>query len=451
MNQQNAEFDRLIRQAAAKEKTPVPEGYENRVNRVLQGLPEYPKKRRERSKQRWRVLVIAAAMMAASFTVVVASPVGQQMVQGIISYFRSDIPTQWGTPREAYEKYNSAVGATVTDQGISLTLDNITFDDNYITVFYTAKSDTGFTYPDHLKDDRSPWREKWMGAYFDFKTNGQEIQSVAQVNTDNYFVDDYTMKGMQQFALVEDYPDTINLEISTRDIAYQEGNWSFQLSVDKSVPSQETISAEPNQTLKAEGNRVTIKRFSITPTGALLVVDGEMYDFAVQDDQGRYLTVVPEAVGAGGPNAYKILGADLNTKSVTIIPLKFSTDPLDMVSVSIADFASDPDNHPEGVSGYEQVEAIEQAEDHITVTFRPQGLRMIADPQFDLLDQDGNSVYLGEESYMDFQYQSDGTVQTTVFYPYATQEQKQQIAALGLWRESGPVEQAGEPLTLQLQ
>lgn len=113
---------------------------------------------------------------------------------------------------------------------------------------------------------------------------------------------------MERFAVVKSLPDKFRLEIFTDHIFDIQGNWQVSLNIDKSAVQANTLVVTPK--IKASvtsgweelySHNITVDKVFISPFGNQLVLSEmvkdckslQKEDFALQDDQGHFLDIVP--------------------------------------------------------------------------------------------------------------------------------------------------------------
>ncbi|HHV72378.1 MAG TPA: DUF4179 domain-containing protein, partial [Clostridia bacterium] len=193
-------FDEMIKSKARLETVDVPDGFCERINSLTQNIMRENIKKR--TKAPYKVLAASVIIFVITGTIAFASPILANMAEGAISYFNAPKEFKYISKQAEYEKYNAKVGISCESNGITLTLDNIAVDDNYINIFYTINSKS----PIQLQgEDEDPlkWRLQWTAPVFWYKADGHYIEPAAQVDQDAYLVDQYTMKGMHRFALLD--------------------------------------------------------------------------------------------------------------------------------------------------------------------------------------------------------------------------------------------------------
>lgn len=191
--------------------------------------------------------IAAAVVCALCGTAAAVGPSLIKMIQGNIDFFsgapdQSEVSENLDAPRGAHDgteaeltAYNAEVGQTVTDGGVSVTLDNISIDVSSMDVFFTI---TGENIVDDALDEESFYSSSdqvWFSAPFfrDCTINGQPIAITSGSLREYYRVDGSTLKMWVHYILT-DIPegDTVVLNLSETSVLNHEGNWSFSVSLD---------------------------------------------------------------------------------------------------------------------------------------------------------------------------------------------------------------------------
>lgn len=401
-------FEQKIKALARQEEIILPQGFDERIEKRLAGLPAGKSKK----DTAFKVLLITALFVALSAVTALASPDVQRMAKGLISYFSSGQKSAYLSQEEALQKYNSTVGIAVQDQGITLKIDNIAVDDGYINVFYTVSSNTPIKV---IGSENTPmnWRLKWTAPVLFFKANNQDLTLPALIEQEAYLENTTTLKGMERFAVIESLPDEFRLDIYTEQILNVHGNWQVALNVDKSAPGADTLVVTPKiQTIVNSGwdqsykHNVTIDKVLISPFGSQIVLSELTNDvgvlipenFALKDDQGRFMDVVFSQFSGGRPgeptmvtNSFEFLNGSTKIKTLTLIPLasnlKFNGAAPAMATAPLSQV---PFKLQQNAAGTIVVDQIELNEQEFKITYHADGF--LASTHFILLDQNGKEL-----------------------------------------------------------
>ncbi|MCR6546843.1 DUF4179 domain-containing protein [Dehalobacterium formicoaceticum] len=458
------QFDQRLREKAKAEEIDMPQGFNERIDHLLENLAEAQaeqqigdnkayKSRNGRKRSKFSSIAAAAAVILLLPTVIAfTSPQAVNMAEGAISYFNAPKEFKYLSKQAEYEKYNAAVDLCSTDQGISITLNNIAVDDNYINVFYTLESEEPIQL---LGDADTPeqWRLGWTAAHFWFKADGRYIEPAAQGETDAYLVDQHTMKGMQRFALLDQLEDNFNLEMYTNWIGNREGQWHIAVNVDKSSVAVAGNTVLPNLKAsvtsgwgeKTAEHDITVKKVSISPFGSQIVLSerGEniFYNFAVRDEKGNYLPVIPAGQIASKifkvDNSFEFIPKTKNMKQVTIIPimddghsqLQFIDQETLLAQLNDGQSVKLAVND----SGSYVLESLKIDQEKMVAVLHQEGAVSVINPEFMPADETGQLLQCAE--YVDHEYNRENGEITLTYYwgKDVTQEDLEEIKGFCYW------------------
>ena len=267
------EFDKRMRARAAAEDCPLPAGFDGRLDALLEELPE---RQAARKPRRLRRTVVAAALAAALCVGGVAAAPG---VMELIAR-----PGGFGSAAEGFQPYSAQVGASVTDQGYTLSLDGIGVDEAFITLYATITGEEPIPKDERGRPELWKLRLRAEGKDLEFWGQDQEIE----------WVDDYTLKVTQRCPVARALPEQVELQVYSDELFWGVfGDWSLNLLVDKSAPDGESLVVEPNQAVTLHGGRWKVSKVVVAPSGGGLVLTGAgenpPRNFFLRDDQGNYL------------------------------------------------------------------------------------------------------------------------------------------------------------------
>ena len=304
------EFDKRMRARASAEDCPIPAGFDGRLEGLLEELPE---RQAARKPRRLRRTVVAAALAAALCVGGVAAASG---VMELIAR-----PGGFGSAAEGFQPYSAQVGASVTDQGYTLSLDGIGMDEAFITLYATITGEEPIPKDERGRPELWTLRLRAEGKDLEFWGQDQEIE----------WVDDYTLKVTQRCPVLRTLPEQVELQVYSDELFYGvEGDWSLNLLVDKSAPDGESLVVEPNQAVTLHGGRWKVSKVVAAPSGGGLVLTGAgdypPSNFFIRDDQGTYL--YSESYGLVSrsllpiSNFIAFYGGCTDMESITLVPFE---------------------------------------------------------------------------------------------------------------------------------
>ena len=302
------EFDKRMRARARAEDCPIPADFDGRLEGLLEELPE---RQAARKPRRLRRTVVAAALAAALCVGGVAAASG---VMELIAR-----PGGFGSAAEGFQPYSAQVGASVTDQGYTLSLDGIGMDEAFITLYATITGEEPIP-----KDERGR-PELWK---LRLRAEGKDLEFWGQ-DQETEWVDDYTLKVSQRCPVARALPEQVELQVYSNELFWGVfGDWSLNLLVDKSAPDGESLVVEPNQAVTLHGGRWKVSKVVVAPSGGGLVLTGAgenpPRNFFLRDDQGNYL--YEESYGLVSrpllpvSNFIGFYGGRTDMESLTIVP-----------------------------------------------------------------------------------------------------------------------------------
>lgn len=434
-------FDEKMKERARAEDCPIPEGFDGRVESVLADLPE--RRAGVRRPRRLRRVVLAAA--AAAVLCVggaVAVPELLPLVQG--GYSQSQL-------------YSAEVGASVTDQGYTLTLDGIAVDEAFITLYATITGEEPI--PSDEQGDPALWS-------LDLKAEGRELEFWGR-DVETEWIDPYTVRYTQRCPVLRTLPDQVELQVYSHELLYGvTGSWELDLLVDKSAPDGESLVVQPQEKIDLLGHKVTVDKVVVAPSGAGMVLteasDSPVPDrFLLRDDQGRILPHrwcgIVSRPGLPISNYIEFYGGTTDMTSLTIVPWVWA----------------DEDAEPAGnhkVVGY--LDELPLTDDHADEGFTLTSLEVgeseavgyfqtgqtwldlgyfYYGTDFWLLDEDGRSLELGQ-TYMDRELDRETGVWTvTIRYPEADPAELAKAVQVAFWQPNDTIVlQEDQAITIDL-
>ena len=428
------EFDKRMRARAEAEDCPIPAGFDGRLEGRLEELPE---RQAARKPRRLRRTVVAAALAAALCVGGVAAASG---VMELIAR-----PGGFGSAAEGFQPYSAQVGASVTDQGYTLSLDGIGVDEAFITLYATITGEEPIPKTERGRPELWKLRLRAEGKDLEFWGQDQEIE----------WVDDYTLKVTQRCPVARALPEQVELQVYSNELFWGVfGDWSLNLLVDKSAPDGESLVVEPNQAVTLHGGRWKVSKVVVAPSGGGLVLTGAgenpPRNFFLRDDQGNYL--YKESYGLVSrpllpiSNFIAFYGGRTDMEFLTIVPYERvspdgepagnhrvfgSLDALPLTDGSAED-------------GYTLL-TLDIGEEQAVATFQTgQGLYQYggyggSGTDFTLLDGDGAELELGD-TYLDRAYDREtGLWTVTISYPDADPAELARAEQVWFWQPNDTI------------
>lgn len=271
------------------------------------------------------------------------------IIKNILNYFYDNKESLYESDKKDLEKTGVDLNLTVEDKGIEFTINSISVDDNYITIFHTVKTDK------NIKEIDKSYKEAYFANPIEkLYIGGKDVIEGEIIEQEATYVSDNELKGMRKIDVSNiEIPNNTEIELRIDEIFGTKGNWSIFTKVDKSRAIEETYNYDINKdfivnsTYDYDGKKVdvnhniNIEKVIISPLANKIVINEKStktFDdwspmlgnsFALFDQDGKSLDVVDK--GGSGPNpetgiatnSYEFLKADKNTKSLTLVPISY--------------------------------------------------------------------------------------------------------------------------------
>lgn len=454
-------FDEKVKALARRETPPIPNDFDDKIDRLLRGLPESTAPSRRLTIPFRRVVTVAIAALFVVGAGAAATPSMRSLAKNVIHYFQSQQDSRFSSQKEIFEQFNAAVGISQTRDDTTLTIENIAVDDSYFYIFYTLTSQTPI---EKVGDAGIPekWRAEWTAPVFWARVDGKELDTSGSIQNEARFVDDYTLTGVHQLPLKEKLPDTFALQLYTGDTSdLADSAFLFQMSIDKSAIAVESRTVEPKQDIdihlgnseRSQDFSVRVERVSISPLGSSITLSEQVklnqdeqapFDsFILRDENGTNLPVsTSSGLTYGGipgtrfSNVFEFIGAAPNTKSLTFIPaLNLYRSHEVTGDIHTLPLTDNPENG-------RTLESLEVTPEKAVATFSVHGAIINPTMEFTLLNENGEEPDFFEDMFLDSVWDREtGLYTVTIFFESAlTQEQLAQIQKVMFWQP--------EPVTL---
>lgn len=274
--------------------------------------------------------IAVAISLVSMIGIGMASPAFAENIP-VLSSITQTLNSKFGFYGE-YTKYSQMVNKSVTDSGVTLTINEALADDSKLILGYTIRSDK------KINDLEVAGLSRFLSI--NGKTSGSNGSA-----TGNY-VDDYTYVGTEEIhTTIPQNSDVFNINLNVKDIGVIKGNWKFAFSVSKQELLKNTTVFKPNYKIDFPDSNVTIDKVVFSPIDTSIFISGNgknkssrsgldgMFDFdywIAFDDKGVELT--PKGLGGGefdsNTNKFSSEMEYIKTKSIpkylTIIPCKIT-------------------------------------------------------------------------------------------------------------------------------
>lgn len=218
-----------------------------------------------------------------------------------ISEFKSVIQALigYGVPKEGeYEKYSNSINKSVTDKGITLTINEVVCDDTELMIAYTIKTQ------DNIKKIVKEVKEA-TGIYFSLgqyiKIDGKEPRGGS--SSDGKYLDRNTYINSDSIDIGDmNLKNKFNVNLNVNNIYGVEGNWNFKFSLSKDEISKHINVFKPNKKVNFNDAFVNVEKVSFTPINTTITVTGNYKDKSQEASKKRQEAFKKEM--AAGQNLY---------------------------------------------------------------------------------------------------------------------------------------------------
>lgn len=272
----------------------VPEWQRERIKKKLN--------RKIRITQSFKILrigsIAAVILLAAVIAIETTSPVLAKnipLVNSVLQMF-SD---KFGYQGE-YAAYSQLVDKSVTDHGITVTINEALADDTKFIFGYTIKSDSKIENKDlNLAD-----------LFMVTKVNGSRLMGGGARGE---FIDDFTYVGSGEFEYdASSFFNKLKVDINIKEMLGVEGNWKFAFTVSKDELVNNSTVFNTSIKVNLPDREITIDKVVLSPIDTTIFYSGVYkdpeikqkgfasthYQWIVFDDQG--VELAPKSAGEGG-------------------------------------------------------------------------------------------------------------------------------------------------------
>ncbi|MDU1320173.1 MAG: DUF4179 domain-containing protein [Clostridium botulinum] len=253
--------------------------------------------RGKRTKKNFKHKAIAASLIIATTLISVNIPAFAKNISEFKSVIQALIG--YGVPKEGeYEKYSNSVNKSVTDKGITLTINEVVCDDTELMIVYTIKTQ------DNIKKIVKEVKEA-TGIYFSFgpyiKIDGKEPSGGS--SSDGKYLDGHTYINSDSIDIRDmKLKNKFNVNLNVSNIYGVKGNWNLKFSLSKDEILKHINVFKSNKKVNFNDALVNVEKVSFTPINTTITVTGNYKDKSQEASKKRQETFKKEM--APGQNLY---------------------------------------------------------------------------------------------------------------------------------------------------
>lgn len=235
-----------------------------RKKRLRKNLMKQIKDKNSSRKFRYKA---AAVAVAAIISVTVAVPAVAKNIPSLKSIIQA--LDGIGSDHGEYEKYSKVINKSVTDNGITLTINEVLCDDSNLMIGYTIKSDSNIkniikTGKDIIEMQGKDENFQPFKLISSLKVSGKQADSGSDEG--GKYLDNHTYINSETMNIGnKNLPSVFNVDLNVKNIYKVKGNWSFKFSVSKDEILKNTKVFNSNTTIKYPYGDTNVEKVRFTP------------------------------------------------------------------------------------------------------------------------------------------------------------------------------------------
>jgi hypothetical protein len=286
---------------------------------VKTGIERGRKEKKVKKLQRtYKKIAAAVAVVIVTAAAGVINPSIVRAIPGIKSIFKLVGYGNMGESFDKFEQFSTSVNKSVKKNGVEITIDEITIDDNILAI-------TSLIEGSNLNENHG-----YMGS---IKLNGSLLRSRSDKGKK---VDDNRIM-MVTYANIADLnlPDDINVELNIVWFGEVKGPWDFKFKVSKADKPTNSKVTNLDKSIKIPNSTLKLDKLITSPLGNTLTYSGiydkgnesmrnGIFDFIVMDEKGRTLETKSGGVGSNKEKydgKMEILNDLSNVKTLVVVPV----------------------------------------------------------------------------------------------------------------------------------
>lgn len=501
----NSSFDKEIKAMIKHENYDIPNKLKNEIKIMLESLPEDNRGLKKETKKRYttKIILIASVIVLLIMTTAFAAmPELLKMTQNFIENLTKIDNVNILSKQEEFEKYSAPVNYTSESEGISVTIDNIAVDGNFLLISSTITCNRrvediikdSWVYKKFLelrnenkskdiieKFKDSPNYEQNLenlnnldykqflvniSPYYYFKIDGFDYGRLDKTDNEEYIENEYTFITVQKYIIPAGVPDIFKLSISEKYICNIEGKWSFDIMIDRSESKKNSISVMPGilaeVTSIASGkeykHNVTIDSLSISPFGGQITLSEKgpevFRDFTLRDKDNNYYMVLNDAVISSKDvrqNTFEFIysSESMDINELELVPILTYGNPT-KETVRFEENVESTDIKISDIGGY-TVQSVMIDNNKIKITLKPYGVilhyRSIINGAFGIVDKNGEDANISFEN-IEYDKRSGNAIVTIICNNVDSHEILNEIS--GFWYIKMPDMQLNEKEVIKI-
>ncbi|QDY21007.1 hypothetical protein CGQ39_08540 [Clostridium botulinum] len=236
----------------------------------------------KRTKKNFKHKAVAASLIIAVTLISVNIPAFAKNISEFKSVIQALIG--YGVPKEGeYEKYSSNVNKSVTDKGITLTINEVVCDDTELMIAYTIKTQDDIK---KIVEERKDGSSMPFNLFPYIKIN--EEQPGSSSGSDGKYLDRHTYINSDSISIGDmNLKNNFNVDLNVKNIYGVMGNWNLKFSVSKDEISKHSNVFKPNTKIQFEDALVNVEKVSFTPINTIISVVGKYNKEEYKDPEKR--------------------------------------------------------------------------------------------------------------------------------------------------------------------
>lgn len=190
-----------------------------------------------------------------------------------------------------YEKYSQMLNKSVTDKGITLTINEVLCDESNLMIGYTIKSEGNIK--EIVKMGKDVIEAQGKANNFQpfmligyLKINGKQVDSGS--GEGGKYLDDHSYINSETMNIAnKNLPSIFNVDLDIKDICGVQGKWNFKFSVSKDEILKKTKVFKPNTTVKFPDATINVEKVSFTPINTSIMITGKYNKEEYKDAEKR--------------------------------------------------------------------------------------------------------------------------------------------------------------------